>query len=69
MREMKENGILKKKTTGKAKSAPIRTQSGVETRTIGTFLPDSRNAWTWMANDERAKALAMANNPAGQVSL
>jgi hypothetical protein len=44
MREMKENGILKKKTTGKAKSAPIRTQSGVETRTIGTFLPDSRNA-------------------------
>jgi hypothetical protein len=24
---------------------------------------------TWMANDERAKALAMADNPAGQVSL
>ena len=44
MREMKENELLKKKTTGKAKSAPIRAQSGFETRKIGTFLPDSRNA-------------------------
>jgi hypothetical protein len=44
MREMKENELLKKKTTAKVKSAPIRAQSGVETRKIGTFLPDSRNA-------------------------
>jgi hypothetical protein len=44
MREMKENELLKKKTTAKVKSAPTRAQSGVATRKIGTFLPDSRNA-------------------------
>jgi hypothetical protein len=35
---------MKKTTSIKAKSAPSSVQSGVETRKIGTFTPDSRNA-------------------------
>jgi hypothetical protein len=41
---LNENDTLKKTTSIKAKSAPSSVQSGVETRKIGTFTPDSRNA-------------------------
>jgi hypothetical protein len=43
-REMKKNDILKKSATSNAKEASARAQSGVETRKIGSLLPDSRNA-------------------------
>jgi hypothetical protein len=42
--EMNENDTLKNQTKVSPKSAPTHAKSDVETRKIGTFKPDSRNA-------------------------
>jgi hypothetical protein len=49
---------LKKTTIKKAKAVPVSAQSGVETRKIGSLVPDARNA-----NKGTERGQQMIENP------